>query len=235
MITIDERTGSANLLPYFPSGVARLGRLGFGDACFIGNGKDGIPVMVGIERKTLPDLVGSLESGRFSGHQLPGLLSSYNVIYLIVEGMARVNREQVEIRRGGSWYSLGISALSLDNFLNTLEVMAGVIVRQTNIAQRTAFLVYHLYQWWYKGWDEHKSHLGFYEPRPTMSITKPGLVRRVAKELPGIGWGRSGPVSEHFKTVLDMAMAPPHEWEKIAGIGKGLASRVYGVIKYGVN
>lgn len=227
MITIDDRAGSANLLLYLPAGEAKLGKLGFGDLAFIGKGKDDIPVMVGVERKTLSDLVGSLESGRFSGHQLPGLVASYNIIYLIVEGVARVNdREYIEIRRGGVWQSLGISALALDNFLNTLEVMAGVIVRQTSNTKRTAFLAYHLYQWWGKGWDKHKSHLGFYEPRPVMSITKPGLVRCIAKELPGIGWKRSGPVSEHFSSVRSMILAKPEEWESIAGVGKGLAQRV---------
>jgi len=230
MITLDERTGSVNLLPFFPSGVARLGRLGFGDANFVGKGKDDMPVMVGVERKTISDLIGSLESGRFSGHQLPGLLASYNVIYLIVEGMSRVSRDQVEVRQGGIWRSLGISELALDNFLNTLEVMAGVIVRQTTTPQRTAYLIYHLYQWWAKGWDKHKSHLMFYSPRPVMSVTKPGLVRSVAKELPGIGWARSGPVAEHFATVRSLVLADPQEWEQIGGIGKGLAKRVVGAI-----
>jgi len=230
VITLDDRTGSVDLLPYFPPGVARLGRLGFGDASFVGKGKDDIPVMVGVERKTLSDLVGSLESGRFSGHQLPGLLASYNTVYLVVEGMGRVSRDQVEVRQGGAWRSLGVSELALDSFLNTLEVMAGVIVRQTNTPQRTAYLIHHLYHWWMKGWDKHKSHLVFYDPRPIMSITKPGLVRRVAKELPGIGWSRSGPVAAHFATVRGLVIAGTSEWEKIDGIGKGLAQRVVDAI-----
>jgi len=226
MITLDDRTGSVDLLPYFPSGTARLGRLGFGDASFVGKGKDDIPVMVGVERKTLSDLVGSLESGRFSGHQLPGLLASYNTVYLVIEGIGRVSRELVEVRQKGEWRSLGVSELALDNFLNTLEVMAGVIIRQTNTPQRTAYLIRHLYQWWDKGWDSHKSHLVFYDPRPTLTITKPGLVRRIAKELPGIGWTRSGPVSKHFGSVREMVLADHQQWEEIEGIGKGLAGRV---------
>ena len=226
MIILDDRTGSVELLQYFPPGSAKLGRLKFGDASFIGKGMDGIPVMVGAERKTLPDLVSSLESGRFSGHQLPGLLASFNMVYLIVEGMARARLGQLEIKQSGVWRPLGISELALDSFLNTLEVMAGVIVRQTTNAQRTAYLINHLHHWWDKGWDKHKSHLEFYEPRPTMAVTRPSLVRRVAKELPGIGWSRSGPVAEYFGTVHNMVMADRFRWMQIDGIGKGIAEGV---------
>lgn len=231
MIILDDRTGSIELLQYFPPGSAKLGRLQFGDASFVGKGMDDIPVMVGVERKTLPDLVGSMESGRLSGHQLPGLLSSFNTVYLIVEGMARAHQGQVEIKQSGIWRSLGISELALDSFLNTLEIMAGIVVRQTTTPQRTAYLINHLHHWWDKGWDKHRSHLEFYEPRPTMSLTKPSLVRRVAKELPGIGWTRSGPVAEFFGTVQNMVTADRFKWMQIDGIGKSIAEGVVRAIR----
>ena len=37
----------------------------------------------------LPDLVSSLRTGRLSGHQLPGLVSSFDFSYLLVEGTWR--------------------------------------------------------------------------------------------------------------------------------------------------
>ena len=52
------------------------------------------------------------------------------------------------------------------------------------------------------------------------------LVRRVAKELPGIGWERSLLVEETFDSVRTMVNAPLEEWLEIEGIGKGIATKV---------
>jgi ERCC4-type nuclease len=231
MITLDERTGSALLLRFLPA--ARIGRLEFGDASFIGRGAGNVPVAVGIERKTLTDLVGSMESGRLSGHQLPGLMSSYGVVYLVVEGISRSQGGGVQALLGGKWRDLGVGDGALDKYLNTMEVLAGVIVRQTTSVQRTAELIHHLYEWWGKDWDSHRGHLAFpdFIPRDRALLVKPSLLRRVAKELPGIGWERSGEVEKHFKSIMDMVLANEEEWRKIPGIGKGIANNIVKTIR----
>lgn len=235
MITLDERTGSAELLTYFPKDAVKLGRLEFGDASFLGKGEGNTPLLIGIERKTLRDLAGSMESGRLQGHQLPGLVASYNVVYLVVEGISRSgDRDVVEERAGGQWRSLGLTRKALDSFLNTLEVLAHVIVRQTTSPMNTAILILNLYRWWQKGWDEHKGHLGFaLNLPPTLLLKKPSLIRRIAKELPGIGWERSIEIEKHFKTVQEMANADRFQWELIPGIGKGLSVQLSKVLKEG--
>ncbi len=52
------------------------------------------------------------------------------------------------------------------------------------------------------------------------------MLRRVAKELPGIGWERSLAVEKHFVSVLAMMLAKSPEWEKVDGIGKTLAQKI---------
>jgi len=237
MITLDERTGSAELLPYFAKDVIRLGRLEFGDASFLGMGQDNVPFLIGVERKTLNDLVQSMKSGRLQGHQLPGLLASYKVVYLVVEGITKNGENHDVLEKSGKfWRSLGVTRKALDSFLNTLEVLAHVIVRQTTSPMNTAILIHNLYLWWQKGWEEHKGHLGFaLDLSPTLQLKKPSMLRRIAKELPGIGWERSLLIEKHFKTVQDMANADRFQWELIPGIGRGLSMQLSKVLKEGAN
>lgn len=193
----------------------------------MGIGIKDCPVMVGIERKTLRDLIGSLESGRLAGHQLPGLIASYNVVYLIVEGISRNYGGNLEERVGKAWKGLNISGKGFDGYLNTLSTIAGITVLRTPYLEATAELIYHLYLWWAKGWEKHKSHLGFCHIRPPYALLRPpSLLRSVAKELPGVGWERSAAVEKKFKSILEMAEATEEDWRDIPGIGKILARQI---------
>src|SRR5260370_42363568 len=62
--------------------------LDFGDYAFDGYGPRGV-VLVGVERKRIDDIVNSIHSGRFAGHQLPGLIETFDYSYLVIEGMFR--------------------------------------------------------------------------------------------------------------------------------------------------
>lgn len=87
-----------------------------------------------------------------------------------------------------------------------------------------------LYNWWQTPWEEHRSHLAFddsNELRELVQTSVPTLLRRIAKELPGIGWVRSKLVEQRFGTVYDMISAGPQEWVKIEGVGKLTAKRVF--------
>jgi len=230
MITFDGRTGSAGLVRYLPPGTFKIGRLEFADAAFLGNGEEG-PILVGIERKTLRDLVGSMESGRLSGHQLPGLLASYGVVYLVVEGIGRDHQGMFQELVGCKWKDLGLPTKSINNYLNTLTVVAGVHVIRTTYPTSTAEMILHLYEWWLKDWDSHRGHLGFCDPvHRKIFLVKPGLLRRIAKELPGVGWEKSGEVEKHFSSVAEMILAAPHVWQEVPGIGKKMAKNIYEVI-----
>ena len=52
------------------------------------------------------------------------------------------------------------------------------------------------------------------------------MVRRVAKELTGIGWERSFTIEQQWSTVREMVIAPAEERVKLEGIGKGIANKI---------
>jgi len=235
VILVDDRSGSAELAPLFPKGVSTsVTRMDFGDFCFLGNGPEG-PAPIGIERKTIRDLLSSMTSGRLSGHQLIGLMDSYSWIYLIIEGVWKFSAESgllVEYR-GKSWspVSLGsrrFMAKEVVGYLNTLAVKTGVIILYSGGKQETVQTICALYHWWDKEWESHSSHLGRNKSSKgiEVSLTKPNLVRRVAAELGGVGWGKSKDVAAHFGSVWEMVHATEREWRQIPGIGKILAQRV---------
>ena len=239
MILVDRRVGSGDLIELLPQGSASLDTLQYGDCAFLGIGPGGRPVRVGIELKALGDAASSIRSGRFAGHQLPGLLRDYDKVYVVLEGLFRPGPEgELQTFRRGQWGTAewGHTAWmysELDGWTTTIATVAGVIVKRTSSRRETAAVVYGLHQWWNsKKYEQHRSHVGFDESgRP--SLMAPGLVRRVAAQLPGIGWGRSGPVADKFRTVLDLATASTKDWLEIEGIGKTLATRAVAAITQG--
>lgn len=243
MILVDKRKGSGELVPLFPAGVVTCTTLDFGDFMFFGNGPEDLPCPIGIERKCLLDLLNSMDTGRFSGHQLPGLCSTYQWVYLIVEGVWRYSPIDgvLETLVGHEWrpVSLGsrrFMANEITNFLNTIMVMAGIMVIFTASKRETVQVVQSLFRWWNnKKWEQHSSHLALNKSHQDVdrgvSLVKPGLVRRMASELPGIGSGKSRDVANHFSTVQEMMSADAREWSTIPGIGKTMAERIVEAIK----
>ena len=240
MITLDSREGSGELLAFFPPGIAAIGHLEFADFAFLGKGPDGVPVTIGIERKAFLDLISSMTTGRFSGHQLPGLLTHYQVVYLLIEGLWRFNPKNgiLERRRGKGWAAMELGsrrfmAREIWGFLNTLAVKSGVHLIQTSTRRETAQVIAALHHWWTdKSWDEHRSHLQRQQISSSVGapLVKAGLLRRIASELPGIGWNKSLHVSKHFKSVLEMVMADEKEWMKVEGVGKKIAHEAVDVL-----
>ena len=235
MITIDSRVGSKELVDHFAKGVSVLGHLEYADAAFTGV-KGSSVVSVGVERKALSDLLSSMQTGRLAGVQLNGLLACYDVVYLVVEGIYKVDHSgRILIPRGGSWqpFHLGrrqFTSRELDGFLNSLAIEAGFLVRETHTLHQTAMLIYNLYRWWQK--PSHHSLLAMHKHRfpddgaGGVILQPPSLARRIAAELPGIGWKRSLDVAKHFASVKAMVEADVGEWITIPGVGKKTAKKV---------
>jgi len=241
VITIDSRVGSKELIGHFAKGVAQLGHLEYADAAFTGvKGKS--VVSVGVERKALSDLLSSMQTGRLAGVQLNGLLACYDVVYLVVEGIYKVDHSgRILVPRGGSWlpFHLGrrqFTSRELDGFVNSLCIEAGFLVRETHTLHGTAMLIYNLYRWWQK--ESHHSLLAMHKHRfpddgaGGVILQPPSLARRIAAELPGIGWKRSLDVAAHFGSVERMMEASVEEWTKIPGIGKTIAKKVVEEIRH---
>jgi ERCC4-type nuclease len=234
MIYLDERVGSRDLLPLMPKNSAKLTRLEFGDIAFLGRGVDDAPVSIGIERKRLNDFLTSLTTGRLSGHQLPGLTNSYDVVYLLVEGLCRPNPRDgiLETPRHKGWYPVTLGsrrfmAKELWSYLNTLQILAGVYVWKTGTARESAQWITNLYHWWNsKPMDAHKSHTLKHTPYAQLTVTKSTFVERMVAQLSGIGYKRAREVSKHFRSAIEVISATEREWTAIPGIGKILAKRI---------
>lgn len=248
-IVVDDRAGSRELIAYLHGLPSVLGRLEYGDISFLGWGPEGRPVPVGIEYKTLGDVLKCVTDGRFAGHQLPGLISSYEDVWLLVEGKWRPDMNT------GILQTLGhhryqdahvgdrrFTYRELDSWLMTMAIKGGIRVRTAQDTIEAAQFIRDLYMWWTQdgGWNRHKSHLAFDNSdagdwragrnalglQDRANLVKPGLVRRMAKELPGVGWDKSKAVASRFKTVREMAAATRSQWREIDGIGKKLAEEI---------
>lgn len=241
MILIDSRIGSGEFLPDFTRlGVsAATDHLSSADFAFTGCGPSGL-VSIGIERKTIPDLLDCITTGRLAAGQIPEMRASYDICYLVLEGIWRVGGDgALETLKGGQWYPVEYNrrvllAQDLMGYITSLETFAGIRFRYTGTPKKTVETIIWLYKWWSKPWGDHGSFKVFHDPihsANTLLTREPSLCRRWAKELPGIGWTKSAAVEAHFLTAEDMALADINEWQKVDGIGKTLAKRAHDAIR----
>lgn len=214
--------------------------LKFADIAFEGRGPRG-PVAVGIERKTVTDLLGGRE--RFTSHQIPGLHDHYDYVYLVVQGVTRRNHQTGLLERlwHGRWYPVKIGASTvpfstLDSTLWSIEHQGGCSVYRTSSDQNTVETIAGcLYRPWRKPWDSHSTFKNIYRPRSPIAqvASRPSLARQFASLLPGIGWKRSEDVARRFRTCKDVVEAQLDEWMSIPGIGDTTAARAYWAIRGG--
>lgn len=234
-LLVDPREGSGDLLEPLQSLhlPATSERLEFADVAWEGNGSRG-KSMIGLERKKLKDALSSMRTGRFAGHQLPGLVEAYDWVYLAVEGVWREEPETgilQEFVRGG-WRDVTVGqsrfrADELENWLTSMETKYGLRVRRADNFTQMAFMIARLYRWWQKPWEAHKSGKVIYQPPPSTVLTaRIPLVRKMANCLDGVGWEKSAAVAQRFRTPVDMIASDERDWELIPGIGKVLARRI---------
>lgn len=237
-VLVDRREGSADLLPMLQDMriPSKLDTLEFGDVQLIGRGPEERPVLVGVEVKAPGDLLSSLHSGRLAGHQLPGLMVSYEVVYLVVEDLPwrrRDGRIQFGVKkpRNGAKYDQVMGEL------HTFENKLGVRLAFTKGRVGTAHWLGTLYHWWTsKAFDKHKSHLKQHrvevdlDPTSIWKVDSEAFETRmkVAMALAdGVGVERAKAAAAHFESPRAMLLAQPDEWEKVPGFGKKLAKRMW--------
>lgn len=241
-ILTDDREGSRDLHPgllslSLPSSLCRLD---YGDLCFEGSGPRGI-CQIGLEYKSLRDFLHSLRSGRLMGHQLPGMGRLYDYSYLLVEGAFRENPDNglAETPAKGGWRDVmvGGTRFSYREIMGaafTIGTIAGVPVYFTGRYPDTLSLIRCLYHWWRKPYCKHSTHKAIYTPPPkTALLYQPSLLRRIANQLPGIGWEKSGLVEARFRTVERMFQATRRDWESIDGIGPKLSAKIHAALHTG--
>jgi ERCC4-type nuclease len=209
----------------------------FTDCCFSSVDEK----LVAIERKKIGDMASCVLSGRFLSQMQKCKSAEADYLVLILEGAMRSNPDDglLEVptwginirtgRRAEIWTPVKPTMMHsrITQYLLELQLLAGILVFQTRDVQQTAAVILSLYTFFQKPMDAHSSLKQFYTERPPqVTLVRPGLVKRVAKELDGVGWTRAGDVAEHFGSVQEMINAPESEWKKVPGIGKRIAKSI---------
>lgn len=221
MLTIDDRKGSAE----FSRILSRMGlpirvrRLDCADFAFRGHGPNG-PVRIGIERKTVSEMVGTTSRKRFVSGQLPKMLVQYPAhAWLIVEGYCTVDRHDGLLTAGKWEAGFGPDRCMFDHYVKrtvTLIQKARLLVLPTHNRNETAWTVFALYGWYQKDWASHKSAFAVEEQHPDTAIFDERTLRRQTfAQWPGIGWTRSRYVARYFPSIQAAVMASMTEWAAV--------------------
>lgn len=237
---VDPRAGSKELIaPLRAAGLSvEETTLQFGDLAWVGRGENGHPIACGLEHKKLPDLINSMTTERLAGHQLTGMLRTYDRCYLIIEGEWDVDDSgrvvvPSKFKRLVTPLKGAPCASVLESRVWTLEHRGGLRVRWTRNQKETIRHVSTLYRCWSdRDLDEHRSHLAIHAPDLDRGLQAPlSLKRRIAAVLPHIGYTLSAAVDKYFPSVWRMVNAPASEWMEIEGIGRKTAADIVNAIR----
>jgi len=233
MLYIDPREGSKELVePLSRMGLpVRVERMEYGDVSFVGSGPDG-PIGIGIEYKTVGDLLSSWHDGRLLGHQLPGMLNSYSIVYLLIEGSISGDSEdgiREWGRRGWSTIRSQTKYSTLMGWLQTIRTLYGVHVLTTANLLTTAVQVAAIYKWWEKPYASHGSPVEIHTPDLRRGLLSPTRIMKVAHTFPGVGLEKLPDIEEKFGSIREMVNADAAEWMTVPGIGRKTAQ---GIVNY---
>jgi ERCC4-type nuclease len=235
-LKVDPRAGSEKLIePLRGLGVkVEAERMEFGDVSFLANLSEGI-VPVGIEFKTLYDVLGCITDGRFVGHQLPGLLDTYGVVVLLLQGQYRpgVNGQLLVKRKRWGAVPYGRKQWLYRHVSHWLWSIrfAGVTVIETPDLQSSCAAIKALYTWGQKEWEDHKTLKVIHTRPDRIPMVRPSKLKKgIYAMVDGLGWEKAGAAAEHFGTPQRMTNADEESWRQVAGIDKVLAKRAVRVM-----
>lgn len=246
MILIDNRAGNFRLrdsckelqtLVHRIGVPAELAQLEFGDACFDGNGPDG-QVMIGVERKTLSDMLNCIDDSRYTAHQRPGMMAMYRYNFLFVEGLWKPDIQtgyMMEFVGSMTWrpyrYRTQFTRYhKLFRYLLSVQ-LAGTPVILTRDLEHTAFNLCELYHYFSKKWENHTALMETQKLNMPSLTGKPSLVRRWSSELEGVGVKLSLEAEKVFPNPFALASADEEQWMKIPGVGYKLAKAIVKAIR----
>lgn len=205
----------------------------FTDACFSSiDGK-----IITCERKKVGDMASCVLNGRFLFQMQNCKAANSDYLVLILEGRYRRNPDDglLEIpvwgvnSRGNHaeiWKPLQPTMMHsrFTQYLLELQRDAGIIIMYTENVRGTADTILALYQNFQTPQSEHQSLKQIFKPpTPSVQLVRPSLLRRIASELPGLGWEWSKVVADRFKSVQEMVSADADAWaglEKVSDKGK---------------
>ncbi len=223
MILVDNRAGSDKLgLDLRAAGLPiQFDRLDGGDIMFLGFGEKG-ECTVGVEHKTLRDLLQSLRSQRLQGHQLFEM-QAYDYRFLLIEGEYKHDTEGYVTMRTGfrDWRRVAgnFRASELDKTLLGLTLRGGIITKEVSTRRESVRWLTSLYRnFTDSAWDAHTSHTGIHRPA---GLVKPSPFRNFICGIPNVGLKTSKAIEAYFGPHPRRAVnARWEQWASIDGIGK---------------
>lgn len=182
-ILIDDRAGSRDLIKHPPlNSIAQLCRLESADVCFSGKGPAGA-ILIGVEVKSIIDLVSSLSTGRLQAEQMPkmvgnelqGMPRQYDVAWLLYYGAHQsnpVNGNLQTLRKVGKGSGKTSQYRWVDYVMGSRTVPygyhaaflcspsftnTGILAQRVSNIEEAAQWIGVLYRTWQKPYSKHKS------------------------------------------------------------------------------
>lgn len=234
MMRVDYRIGSRQLLPLLRRAGVRAvtsHQMRFGDFMFEGYGPMG-ETTIGIERKTIHEVIGGLTSPEFK-RQIRGMLTTYKIAWLIIEGYYKQDPTSGALvlsggREGGFTRQRWLWD-TIEKFVTGMTAQTPLRIKTTMGMAGTVAQLKVLYDYYRVPWEKHSSMLSVDESVIREAILSEQTVKRsVFAQLPGVYFVRSQAAAEHFGSIWDGMTAGASEWSKVKGIGPKTA---VGVVK----
>lgn len=236
MVIVDSRIGSHELIPYIRKCgvVCEETNLEYGDAYFEGNGPNS-RINIGFERKTLHDMLHSIDDNRYAAHQMPGMAQMYDKSFLIIEGLWKPHEDGtlMEGFKGGSIWGQckhgtnRVMYAKLRRYLYSIQ-LAGVVVIYTRDIFQTAYDICEAYHYFSKSWSGHTSLLELQKlAMPSLIGEKASICRQWASALTDVGTKFSLEAEKLFKSSpIKLATSNEVDWLRIPRIGVKLARNI---------
>lgn len=241
MILVDQNEDSKRNHEKGIHFIADLNRMGVkaesasldsGDFCFEGNGPEG-SIAVGIERKTLHDILMCIDDGHLTS-QLLKMKDLYTLRVVIIEGHWKPHDQSMLLMEGfnggmnfGYCKPNGSRVMYSKLYRYLISVsLSGAIVTYSRDPQHTGVNVAEWFHYFQKRWKDHTSLRELPKVAiPTLNA-KPTLTRKWAFAIDSIGEKLSDFATRQFKTPIALATADEAEWLKIPGVGVRTAQQI---------
>ena len=226
--------------------------LPYGDAVFTGLWTGSRSIRVLIERKRVLEFIQCVMSGRHLKQAQDAAEAGFEFQYLIVEGYFSADSNgMVILPRGKQWLRLSQVPTStgqipdleyrrLDDYLNQIDLYAGIRSMVTRGVKDTARQIENLYLLFQRPPEEHHTLRNLWQqtanaPPESGFLVPPTLLERVAMQLPKVGWERSRAIADEFETLQNLcgviATEDVKALQKVYGVGRGIAKGIIDAAK----
>lgn len=230
---------------------ATLSPLDAGDVAFTGNGPSG-PITIGVEVKSLSDLLSSIEDGRLRARQIPDMIAAFDVRWLLYYGTYRCcpstgslqvpsRRDPTSGRCGWEDYKFGgrtskrvVPYAYLESFLASPSLTnTRVHVKHCYDLAECARWIGVLHHIWQKPYSSHSSMQAFDTSADLglMPLLSPHLKQRARTiaTFPGVSYQRAVAIARAFASLRDLFNCTEEELAEVqipTKDGKGKARRL---------